>query len=140
RALEREPPSARAAHLLEEALADEGLERLFEVLFRGAGERREVAHVERLAGESREREEVAQVARKPLEAALDRLLDRGGESARGEEGASGGRREARLAHDDLARFLQGAGELPREVRVPLRRLAAAPRERGVGAGGAAAAP
>ena len=122
-----QPVAARLPFLLEDPLAQQPVDGVVEI--RGPfGQGLEVPGVEGLAEHRGDREKIAQLLRKPLDALLDGLLDRC---------RQGVRRDLRLLRKapgsgvvsrDPARFDQGADQLFREEGVAFRRLAEPPGE------------
>ena len=126
-AREREAVAPRASLLLEQAVAHEPLDRVVQAVdaFR---ECLEVAELEALSEDRRDREDVARLLRQPLDPSRHRLLDRLRQHVGRESLGAGEVQRSRVVFRDRARVEERPHELLREERVPLGGLVEARRE------------
>ena len=121
-ARERQPIAARLPVLLQDAFEDQAIDRILDAA--GAlGQRLEVARVEGLADHGRDRQELAQFLRQPLDALLDRLLDGGGQGVGRDLGLGREAPGARVVPGDVARLDERTDELLGEEGVAFGRVA-----------------
>ena len=126
-AREGQAVAAGLALLLEHALADEAVDVVVEVPV-VLGDLLEVLRVEGLPEHGRDREQVAQLLREPLDALLDGLLDRRGQGVGRDLGLLREAPGPGVVLRDAARLDERADELPGEEGVALGRVPQPPGE------------